>query len=73
MSTTKYTIPNFMPRFFFEQFGKASNFFFLFCACIAMVPQAAIINPGLAVTPLLVVLALTCLKELVEDFRRVGG
>lgn len=88
VSTTKYSIYSFFPRykawiaphlfyllffcsFFFEQFGKASNFFFLFCACIAMVPQAAIINPGLAITPLLVVLVLSGIKELIEDFRRV--
>lgn len=58
-------------RFFWEQFGRASNFFFLFTACVALVPEAAVIDPVLAVAPLIIVLVVAAVKEIVEDFRRV--
>jgi len=58
-------------RFLWEQFGRASNFFFLFTACIALVPQAAVIDPVLAVAPLVIVLLVGALKEIIEDIRRV--
>jgi len=71
ISTTKYNAVTFFPKFFFEQFGRASNFFFLFMACVALIPQAAIISPYLAVMPLVIVLAVSAIKEIIEDTRRV--
>jgi hypothetical protein len=59
-------------RFFFEQFGKASNFFFLFTACISTLGAVAVIPPPLAVSPLLIVLSITAIKEIIEDIRRVS-
>jgi phospholipid-transporting ATPase len=34
ISTSKYNIVTFFPKFLFEQFSKYANIFFLFTACI---------------------------------------
>ncbi|KCV68524.1 hypothetical protein H696_04816 [Fonticula alba] len=70
VSTSKYTILTFLPKFLFEQFGRASNFFFLVCACLTLVPNVGVISPALAAAPLLVVIVLSAFKELIEDFLR---
>ena len=71
ISTTKYNLFTFLPKFFFEQFGRASNFFFLFMAIVGLIPEAAIISPYLAILPLAIVLIVSGIKEVFEDTRRV--
>jgi hypothetical protein len=53
------------------QFGRASNFFFLFMAVVGLIPAAAIISPVLAIMPLAIVLTVSAIKEVYEDTRRV--
>ncbi|KAK1326904.1 putative phospholipid-transporting ATPase 9 [Acorus calamus] len=69
VSTTKYTVANFVPKSLFEQFRRAANLFFLAVACVSFSPLA----PYRAVSvlfPLVVVVGLTMAKEAVEDWRR---
>lgn len=69
VSTTKYTVINFIPKSLFEQFRRVANMYFLVVACVSFSPLA----PYTAVSvlaPLLVVIGATMAKEAVEDWRR---
>ncbi|XP_020267919.1 probable phospholipid-transporting ATPase 8 isoform X2 [Asparagus officinalis] len=69
VSTTKYTVANFVPKSLFEQFRRVANLFFLVVACISFSPLA----PYRAVSvllPLVVVVGATMAKEALEDWRR---
>ncbi|RZR74069.1 hypothetical protein BHM03_00031689 [Ensete ventricosum] len=69
ISTTKYTVANFVPKSLFEQFRRVANFFFLIVAFISFSPLA----PYRAVSillPLVVVVGATMAKEAVEDWQR---
>lgn len=69
ISTTKYTVANFIPKSLFEQFRRAANVYFLVVACVSFSPLA----PYRAVSillPLLFVIGATMAKEAVEDWRR---
>ncbi|GAB2213107.1 hypothetical protein Droror1_Dr00021125 [Drosera rotundifolia] len=67
--TTKYTIATFLPKSLFEQFRRVANLYFLVCALLSFTPlspYSALSN----VVPLVVVVAATMGKEIVEDWRR---
>lgn len=67
--TTKYTLASFVPKSLFEQFRRVANFYFLVCAILSFTsvsPYSAVSN----VVPLVVVVAATMGKEIVEDWRR---
>ncbi|KAI9140986.1 hypothetical protein BKA69DRAFT_1076577 [Paraphysoderma sedebokerense] len=70
ISTAKYTYVTFLPKFFFEQFSKYANLFFLFTACIQQIPDVSPTNQFDTIIPLSLVLAFTGLKEGLEDSRR---
>ncbi|KAG5357698.1 putative phospholipid-transporting ATPase DRS2 [Yarrowia sp. C11] len=73
ISTTKYNIFTFLPKFFFEQFSKYANLFFLATACIQQVPNVSPTNRYTTILTLLVVLIVSAVKELVEDFKRAAA
>lgn len=67
--TTKYTLASFLPKSLYEQFRRVANFFFLVCAILSFTsvsPYSAASN----VLPLVVVVAATMAKEIIEDWRR---
>ncbi|KAL9247910.1 hypothetical protein vseg_021288 [Gypsophila vaccaria] len=69
VSTTKYTVFNFVPKSLFEQFRRVANLYFLAVACVSFSP----LRPYSAVSiafPLAVVIAATMAKEAFEDWRR---
>lgn len=70
VSTAKYNIVTFLPKFLFEQFSKYANLFFLFTAALQQIPNVSPTNQYTTIGPLLVVLAVSAVKELIEDFRR---
>lgn len=70
ISTTKYNIATFLPKFLFEQFSKYANLFFLFTACIQQVPNVSPTNRYTTIGTLAVVLMVSAVKELTEDFKR---
>ena len=70
VSTAKYNIATFLPKFLFEQFSKYANLFFLFTAILQQVPNVSPTNRYTTIVPLDIVLMLSALKELVEDFKR---
>ncbi|KAI0053249.1 calcium transporting ATPase [Auriscalpium vulgare] len=70
VSTTKYNIASFVPKFLFEQFSKYANLFFLFTACIQQIPGVSPTNKWTTIAPLSVVLLASAFKEVEEDLKR---
>lgn len=70
ISTTKYNVASFLPKFLFEQFSKVANVFFLFTAALQQIPGLSPTNRYTTITPLIIVLLVSAGKELVEDYRR---
>jgi phospholipid-transporting ATPase len=70
ISTAKYNPLTFLPKFLFEQFSKFANVFFLFTAALQQIPGLSPTNQYTTIAPLLVVLAISAGKEMVEDYRR---
>jgi phospholipid-transporting ATPase len=70
VSTAKYNIATFLPKFLFEQFSKYANLFFLFTAIIQQVPNVSPTNKYTTIGPLAVVLLVSAIKECVEDVKR---
>ncbi|KAJ5084119.1 hypothetical protein NUU61_008698 [Penicillium alfredii] len=70
VSTAKYNIFTFLPKFLFEQFSKYANLFFLFTAVLQQIPNVSPTNRWTTVVPLSIVLFVSATKELVEDYKR---
>lgn len=73
ISTTKYNVATFIPKFLFEQFSKYANLFFLATACIQQVPHVSPTNRYTTIGTLAIVLLTSAIKELVEDFKRFSA
>ena len=70
VSTAKYNVVTFLPKFLFEQFSKFANIFFLFTAGLQQIPNLSPTNRYTTIGPLIIVLMVSAGKELVEDYRR---
>jgi phospholipid-transporting ATPase len=70
ISTAKYNVVTFLPKFLFEQFSKYANLFFLFTAALQQIPNLSPTNQYTTIGPLMVVLLVSAGKELVEDYKR---
>lgn len=70
VSTSKYNIITFLPKFLFEQFSKYANLFFLFTAILQQIPGISPTKRYTTIVPLGVVLLVSAVKEYVEDYRR---
>lgn len=68
--TARYTIYNFFFKNLWEQYHRVANMFFTLIVVLQFFPKFATISPGLAMLPLLVVLAVTMIKDGYEDWRR---
>ncbi|XP_059059545.1 LOW QUALITY PROTEIN: probable phospholipid-transporting ATPase IA [Achroia grisella] len=70
ISTAKYSVPSFIPLFLFEQFRRYSNCFFLLIALLQQIPDVSPTGRWTTLTPLILILSVSALKEIVEDFKR---
>ncbi|KAI0799980.1 phospholipid-translocating P-type ATPase [Fomes fomentarius] len=70
VSTSKYNLATFVPKFLFEQFSKYANVFFLFTALIQQIPDVSPTNPYTTILPLSAVLLASAFKETQEDLKR---
>lgn len=70
VTTSKYNIFTFAPKFLFEQFSKYANLFFLFVACIQQIGDISPTNKLGTVIPLSVVIGFSACKEVIEDRKR---
>lgn len=70
VSTSKYNVLTFVPKFLVEQFSKYANVFFLFTACIQQIPGVSPTNRWTTIVPLALVLLASAFKEIKEDIKR---
>lgn len=70
IKTTKYTFLSFIPKNLFEQLHRFANIYFIFLAALNFVPIVNAFQPEVGVIPILLVMAVTSLKDLWEDQRR---
>ncbi|KAK7473026.1 aminophospholipid translocase [Stygiomarasmius scandens] len=70
VSTSKYNLVTFVPKFLTEQFSKYANLFFLFTACIQQIPNVSPTNQYTTIAPLSAVLLASAFKEVQEDLKR---
>ncbi|EXJ90928.1 phospholipid-translocating ATPase [Capronia coronata CBS 617.96] len=70
ISTAKYNVATFIPKFLLEQFSKYANLFFLFTAVLQQIPNVSPTSRYTTIVPLGIVLLVSAIKELVEDYKR---
>lgn len=70
VSTSKFNVITFVPKFLVEQFSKYANIFFLFTACIQQIPNVSPTNRWTTIVPLGIVLLASAFKEAKEDVKR---
>lgn len=68
--TAKYSVFTFLPIFLTTQFRSYSNLFFLAIAFIQQLPGVSPMGQYTTITPLVIILIVTGLKELYEDIIR---
>ncbi|KAI1645875.1 phospholipid-translocating P-type ATPase [Daldinia loculata] len=68
--TAKYTPLSFIPKNLWFQFHNIANIFFLFMVILIIFPIFGGTNPGLNAVPLIFILAVTAIKDAIEDYRR---
>ena len=70
ISTAKYNIISFLPKFLFEQFRRYANIFFLTIGLMQQIPNVSPTGRYVTIVPFLAILTLTAIKELIEDMKR---
>eukprot|EP00357_Protocruzia_adherens_P031663 CAMPEP_0115028812 /NCGR_PEP_ID=MMETSP0216-20121206/36574_1 /TAXON_ID=223996 /ORGANISM="Protocruzia adherens, Strain Boccale" /LENGTH=1250 /DNA_ID=CAMNT_0002405169 /DNA_START=45 /DNA_END=3797 /DNA_ORIENTATION=- len=71
ISTAKYNVITFLPKNLWEQFHKLANVYFLVIAVMQVIPQISITDgQPLILVPLVLVLAISAIKDLIEDLKR---
>ncbi|KAL7976421.1 hypothetical protein Chor_015485, partial [Crotalus horridus] len=70
VSTAKYNVITFLPRFLYSQFRRAANAFFLFIALLQQIPDVSPTGRYTTLVPLLFILAVAAVKEIIEDIKR---
>ncbi|TPX31714.1 hypothetical protein SmJEL517_g05015 [Synchytrium microbalum] len=70
VTTAKYNVLTFLPKFLYEQFSKSANLFFLFTAFIQQIGDISPTNKAGTALPLSIVVFASAVKELIEDARR---
>lgn len=71
--TTKYTPLTFVPKNLYLQFRNVANIYFLVLIVLGFFSIFGVPNPGLATVPLIVIVAITAIKDAIEDSRRTGS
>ncbi|KAJ2723553.1 hypothetical protein GGI07_002591 [Coemansia sp. Benny D115] len=70
ITTSQYTLIDFLPKNISRQFQRAANIYFLVLTILQMIGYFAVGSRVLAVIPILLVLAITAIKDAFEDWRR---
>ncbi|XP_017545638.1 probable phospholipid-transporting ATPase IA isoform X2 [Pygocentrus nattereri] len=70
VSTAKYNVLTFLPRFLYSQFRRAANSFFLFIALLQQIPDVSPTGRWTTLVPLLFILVVAAVKEVIEDLKR---
>ncbi|XP_038203420.1 phospholipid-transporting ATPase FetA [Arvicola amphibius] len=70
IKTSKYSLFNFLPINLFEQFQRLANAYFLILLFLQLIPQISSLAWYTTVIPLVVVLAITGVKDAIDDVKR---
>ncbi|KAJ7989300.1 hypothetical protein DPEC_G00318050 [Dallia pectoralis] len=70
VSTAKYNVLTFLPRFLYSQFRRAANSFFLFIALLQQIPDVSPTGRWTTLVPLIFILLVAAMKEIIEDLKR---
>uniref|UniRef100_A0A8C5BGL2 Phospholipid-transporting ATPase n=1 Tax=Gadus morhua TaxID=8049 RepID=A0A8C5BGL2_GADMO len=73
VSTTKYGVLTFLPRFLYEQIRRAANAFFLFIALMQQIPDVSPTGRYTTLVPLIFILTVAGIKEIIEDYVSTSG
>ena len=68
--TTKFTALTFLPLCLFQQFKRLANIYFLLMAILQSISIISPLNPITAILPLVFVIAVSMLREGIEDYMR---
>ena len=70
INTKKYNIFTFLPKSLFYQFKRPANIYFLVCAILQCIPQISPLGAETAMIPIIIVLAVSLIREAIEDCNR---
>ncbi|KAI8909915.1 hypothetical protein DFJ77DRAFT_109181 [Powellomyces hirtus] len=70
ISTAKYNVATFLPKFLLEQFSRYANLFFLFTGIIQLIGDLSPTSKLGTLLPLSVVMLASAVKEVIEDVKR---
>uniref|UniRef100_A0A8C3KJ08 Phospholipid-transporting ATPase n=1 Tax=Calidris pygmaea TaxID=425635 RepID=A0A8C3KJ08_9CHAR len=70
IKTSKYNFFTFLPLNLFEQFQRIANAYFLFLLILQLIPQISSLAWFTTVVPLVLVLAVSGVKDAIDDFNR---
>uniref|UniRef100_A0A8C5U125 Phospholipid-transporting ATPase n=1 Tax=Malurus cyaneus samueli TaxID=2593467 RepID=A0A8C5U125_9PASS len=70
IKTSKYNFFTFLPLNLFEQFQRIANAYFLFLLILQLIPQISSLAWFTTVVPLVLVLAVSGVKDAIDDFVR---
>ncbi|XP_070697783.1 phospholipid-transporting ATPase VD isoform X2 [Pempheris klunzingeri] len=70
IQTTKYSLLSFLPKNLFKQLHRFANVYFIVLAALNFVPVVEAFQPEIALAPILLVLSVTAVKDIWEDYRR---
>ncbi|KAM4860181.1 phospholipid-transporting ATPase IB-like isoform 2-T2 [Thomomys bottae] len=70
ISTAKYSMWSFLPRYLYLQFGKTANAFFLFITILQQIPDVSPTGKYTTLLPLMIILTISGIKEIIEDYKR---
>ena len=72
INTRKYNWITFIPHCLLIQFLRPANIYFLISAILNCIPQISPLSPITAILPLIFVLAVSLIREAVEDCKRAS-
>uniref|UniRef100_A0AAY4CVD9 Phospholipid-transporting ATPase n=1 Tax=Denticeps clupeoides TaxID=299321 RepID=A0AAY4CVD9_9TELE len=70
IKTSKYNIFTFLPINLFEQFQRVANAYFLVLLILQLIPEISSLSWFTTIVPLVLVLAITAIKDATDDFFR---
>lgn len=68
--TSKYSLLSFVPKNLFQQLHRFANVYFIFLAALNFVPVVEAFEPEVSLIPILLVMSVTAIKDIFEDYRR---
>ncbi|KAK9728789.1 drs2 neo1 protein [Basidiobolus ranarum] len=70
ITTARYTLLNFLPKQLYAQFSKVANLYFLFVACLQLIPGWSTTGQFTTILPLSIFTVVAMAREGYDDYRR---